>query len=424
MTFLFAFKNINNQKRRFAFIIFAVAVCFTLISLQTAVTDGMMITLRQKAALYFSGHISISGFIDGSAGMVNSDELIASLAGLDRNIIQVSRRTVYTRTDANLFFSGHSIRQRRLIGVDFDSEKAQFDYMQLTPSSDYDALVDKGGILISDTAAKLLKADVGDEINIFLTTDSGQYSTGVFIIRGIFVESSLFAYVAYIPIQDMNSMLGRDQSWNTDLAVFSKATANFFDLADLIRDKLSRSFNVLPRLDDRRDLLSALARTDADKTLAVMPLEAQLAQINQLVQAVSIVSYSLLAMLILITVIGLINTYKIIIFQRTREIGVLRAIGVKRGFVLASLLWESFILATIASSFGLLGSVVLQVVVAAIDFTQWPLIGFFTEKGRLVPYLDGFRVVLNYVLVATALVVAAVGPASRASRISPVEAMR
>lgn len=425
MSLYFAFKTIIAQKRRFLLILAAVAVCFTLITVLSGFTRGVMEAIETKAARYFSGHVSVSGYVDGAPGMRDPSLVMEAIGAYAEGIEGMSPRTVYYRTDASLFFGGESIRQRRLIGVRFRDELHQFEKLQLREGSDIGALSDGSmGILISESAARLLKARLGDEVVIFLTTDSGQYSTGTFVVKGIFLESSLFAYVAYIDIEAMNSLLGREIGAATDIAVFCANGVDGNDMTERIRTGLSSRFDVLPRLESRSALPAAIATAGSGSRLAVLSLDSQLSQIKSFIDAIMIINYVMLAVLILITVIGIINTYRIIVYQRTREIGVLRAIGMRRSSVVASFMWESLILSATASFLGLIAGVAIMQAVSAVDLSSIPITSIFTEKGRLVPYLDPHMVFLNFAIITVSLLVASFGPAYKASRISPIEAMK
>ncbi|HEY74648.1 MAG TPA: ABC transporter permease [Thermoflexia bacterium] len=111
---------------------------------------------------------------------------------------------------------------------------------------------------------------------------------------------------------------------------------------------------------------------------------------------------------------GMMNTMGMSIYERTREIGVLRALGWRKGRVLGMILRESLMLSLLGSAGGLLAALVLILLM-----NQNPSVAGFV-KFRFSPDL------LVQTLV-TALVLGALGgiyPAWRASRLQPVEALR
>jgi len=111
---------------------------------------------------------------------------------------------------------------------------------------------------------------------------------------------------------------------------------------------------------------------------------------------------------------GMMNTMMMSVFERTREIGVLRALGWRRTWILRMILRESLVLSLLGGVVGLVAGVGSIWLINLIPF----IAGFV--KARFSPELFAQALV-------TALVLGAVGgiyPAWRASRMRPVEALR
>ncbi|MET0952489.1 MAG: FtsX-like permease family protein [Aeromicrobium sp.] len=114
----------------------------------------------------------------------------------------------------------------------------------------------------------------------------------------------------------------------------------------------------------------------------------------------------------------IINTFSILVAQRSRELAVLRALGASRGQVSRSVLAEAFVVGLIGSTAGLvLGfglAAALRAVFASfgLDLTETSLV--FAPRTILLSYVVGVSVTM----------LAAYLPARRAARVAPVEAMR
>ena len=132
-------------------------------------------------------------------------------------------------------------------------------------------------------------------------------------------------------------------------------------------------------------------------------------QVDQLVNLV----YALLAMAILISLFGIANTLGLSIHERTRELGMLRAIGMSRRQVRTMIRYEAVITALIGAILGM----VLGLVFAAL--ISQPL----KDEGFTLSYPVGSLAVLT-ILSALAGVLAAIAPARRASRLDVLQSLQ
>jgi putative ABC transport system permease protein len=120
--------------------------------------------------------------------------------------------------------------------------------------------------------------------------------------------------------------------------------------------------------------------------------------------------YVLLALSVLISLFGIVNTLVLTVFERTREIGMLRAIGMTRRQVRRMIRHESVITALIGAVFGIaLGLVLAALLIARIDF--------------LVFAFPTTQVIVFAVAAILVGIVAAIFPARRAARLDPLEAL-
>ena len=120
--------------------------------------------------------------------------------------------------------------------------------------------------------------------------------------------------------------------------------------------------------------------------------------------------YVLLALSVLISLFGIVNTLVLTVFERTREIGMLRAIGMTRRQVRRMIRHESVITALIGAVFGIaLGLVLAGLLIARIDF--------------LVFAFPTTQVIVFAIAAVLVGIVAAIFPARRAARLDPLEAL-
>jgi putative ABC transport system permease protein len=136
--------------------------------------------------------------------------------------------------------------------------------------------------------------------------------------------------------------------------------------------------------------------------------DSQAAQINQILGLI----YTLLALAIVISLMGIANTLSLSITERTRELGLLRAVGMIRGQLRSSVRWESVIIAL----FGTLGGLAIGV------FFSWALVQAASDEGVKYQLPAGSLIVL-ILLGALAGVAAALRPGWRAAKLDVLRAI-
>jgi putative ABC transport system permease protein len=131
-------------------------------------------------------------------------------------------------------------------------------------------------------------------------------------------------------------------------------------------------------------------------------------QVNSLLGLV----YALLSLAVIVSLFGIVNTLALSIHERTRELGMLRAVGMSRRQVRTMVRYEAVITALIGAILGTVLGVIFAVLVSR------PL----ADDGFKLSYPVATLITL-LVLAAVAGVVAAIGPARRASRLDVLRAL-
>jgi len=137
--------------------------------------------------------------------------------------------------------------------------------------------------------------------------------------------------------------------------------------------------------------------------------EDQLAFVDQLLGIV----YAMLALAILIALMGIGNTLALSIFERTRELGLLRAVGMTRRQLRSTIRWESVIIAVQGAVLGLAIGI----------FFGWALVEALADDGFNTLSIPVPDLSLVVVLAALAGVAAAILPARRAARLDVLRAV-
>jgi putative ABC transport system permease protein len=192
------------------------------------------------------------------------------------------------------------------------------------------------------------------------------------------------------------------------------------------------------RLFDREDLFDqifivategASAASVAGQVQEVLPsgIEAITAtdaadeQADQIRQGLQFLQTALLVFAFVALFVGafvIFNTFNIVVTQRTRELGLLRALGASRPQVFGAVLLESAVVGLIGSALGLLAGIALALGLKAL----LALIGF--ELPPTGMKIEVTTIVVSLILGTAVTVVASTIPARRASKIAPIQALR
>jgi putative ABC transport system permease protein len=137
--------------------------------------------------------------------------------------------------------------------------------------------------------------------------------------------------------------------------------------------------------------------------------QSQAAQVNQLLGLV----YALLALAVIIALIGIVNTLMLSVFERTHEIGLLRAVGMKRRQIRAMIRSESVILAVFGAVIGIIVGTLLGIA----------LVSSLHSQGITVTSVPWSNLVVFLVLAGLLGLLAASWPARRAARLDVLAAI-
>jgi putative ABC transport system permease protein len=123
--------------------------------------------------------------------------------------------------------------------------------------------------------------------------------------------------------------------------------------------------------------------------------------------------YALLMLAVVIALLGIANTLALSIFERTRELGLLRAVGMGRSQVRSTVRWESIIIAVFGSTLGL----------AVGTFFGWATVRAMADQGIDTLTVPVTSLAIVTLIAAFAGAIAAVLPARRAAKVDVLKAL-
>ncbi|HSR19289.1 MAG TPA: ABC transporter permease, partial [Anaerolineales bacterium] len=291
---------------------------------------------------------------------------------------------------------GEQSRGVQVIGIDPDSA-AIARFRQGLLRGEFLQAGDRAGVLIGMPLASKLKMDVGDEVNLLVNRADGSVVEQPFTIRGVYSTqtSSYDENTLFLPLSKAQAFTGAQDHASTILLY--------------LEDR------------DQAEAVAAALRTPGYKVLTWREMNELIVQFEDFAGGYFVVLY-LIVLGITSTVVT--NTLVMAVFERTREIGVLAAIGMKRRGILLQFLAEAALLAT--------GGVIGGLALGALVVWYFATVGFnivgFGISGILLgdtihAYLTVDNMIQLGVLTYVVTLVAALYPAMLAARLEPIEAL-
>ena len=192
---------------------------------------------------------------------------------------------------------------------------------------------------------------------------------------------------------------------------------------------LAREWNLLPRshtTDEYRKRL-ALAALERDKgaTVSVHTMYEAASDILKLESVLNLITGWAVLFLFLIILIGVVNSLRMTIRERTREIGTLRAIGFQASQILSLFLLETLFLAIISCAAGVALSFLVMRGLSSIPFelSDNPM-GMLLVDGHLYFAPTAGGVLLSVAIISLMATATAFLPARSAARLPPADALR
>jgi len=397
--FKLAYRNIGRNKTRSLLSSLAVGVGMALLLLMVSVLEGEMTGALQNTIRLQSGHLQIrpASYEENKISLKWEDliEDPEQVAGKIESLPQVTVATPRLSASAILTISNES-KGVQILGIDPESE-ANKPFRDGMLSGEFIKADDREGILIGNILAEKLSLKVNDKVNLLVTTSNGDINEQLFTIRGIFTTRTP----------------GYDES--TIFMPLAKAQA-----ITTTENHASTIFVLLQNSEDAEAVAQALQSNNL-KVLTWREQNQFVVQFEDYANAFFIVLY-LIVLGITATVVT--NTLVMAVFERTREIGILSAIGMKGSGIMAQFLAEAALLATGGVIGGLIigGAIVAYFTVYGIYIDDYGITGVLFED-RIYAHLTLANTINLAIVTYIITLIASLYPARLAARMEPVEAL-
>lgn len=397
--FKLAYRNIGRNKTRSLLSALAVGIGMSLLLLMASVLEGEMVGALQNTIRLQSGHLQIRpASYDENKISLKWEDLLENPDRLVEQIKSLPQVTVATPrlTASAILTVGDESKGVQILGVEPESDGNR-PFREGMLSGEFIQADDRGGILIGNVLAEKLNIKVGDQVNLLVTTSNGEVVEQLFAVRGVFTTRTP----------------GYDES--TILMPMAKAQA-----ITATENHASMIFVMLQQ-DDQAEAVAEALQTNNLKILTWREQNQFIVQFEDFANVYFIFLY-LIVLGITATVVT--NTLVMAVFERTREIGILAAIGMKGRGIMAQFLAEAALIATGGVIFGLLigGAMVAYFTVYGIYIGDYGLTGVLFED-RIYAHLTTENTINLAIITYIVTLIASLYPARLAARMEPVEAL-
>ena len=402
---LIAARNLLRNPRRSAIMIGGAASGVLGFVFVLGFFDGFFEQTIESSTRYLTGHVQLerAGFRRDLAPELSIDDPQVLVEQLRRAPgVAAAAPRVQVQALASTAAKSEGIV---LIGIDPPAERSVTFIDRTIVQGKALAAGAEREVMIGRQLAEKLRLRLGEKMVVMAQAADGQLGTAAYRVSGIFATESTsfdgaFAFVTLPAAQSLLALGSRVSTVNIRL-----------------EDRL--------RLGSTVDELRARVQVPG---LVFVPWQQLLPQLDEMVKFNRVVSNILLAVLLLVVATAVMNTVFMAVAERTREFGVMMALGTPPAAIRRMVVYETLVLLVLAllGGYGLGIALVGYFGTAGMDFS-----GFFRGysaipgvTGIVYPQLFAATVVPPGVALLIAGVLVSLLPASRAARLDPATAIR
>jgi putative ABC transport system permease protein len=427
-----AIRNLTRQKKRTLLLAGAIAFGLMIVTVINGFVGAFKTNISENFANLVAGHIFVEGIEKSPTGkeltIMRDDAAIQEAvkqAGIPAKY--VTKRSGF---DGALVYAGKTAKVG-VYGVDFANETYLPERLAFV-SGGMQGMSAKDGFILSEPIAKKLGVEVGDRVLVQMKTYTGQQNVGEFAIAGITADPGILGSTSsYANKPYVNELLNLQPGDYQTFGLYLPSIEGMDKYGNALYESLRTKAQVFSRDNkgQEKNFIKAMMSQSKKETWTgtkyrVLTLNDYLQQVQQIVDVLNSVSLGILLVLFLIIMVGILNTFRIIIYERIREIGTMRSMGMQRGEVRSLFLWEA--------TFLTLGGVVAGIALALLIMGGVSLWNFglnsplfiILKNGHMTFRLQLDKTLADILIVAALTLAAAYIPARSAARLDPAVALR
>ncbi|HED01156.1 MAG TPA: ABC transporter permease [Proteobacteria bacterium] len=399
-----AWRNLWRNVRRTLITISAMSLALSIMILTLSLVEGMHRQMVHYATRLFAGDIQIH-----KKGYFESKDIYDYLSGGGADTLAAVRRPGLHASPrlfgSGLASSGENSTGTILWGIDPQQER------RVTELSSH---LLKGGFLTSRSGkevvlgkmlAENLKVDVGDELVILTQAADGSLGNDIFSVRGVLqsIGDEIDRGAVIMGIDELGKLL-------------------------VLPDKVHEIAISLSRPEMVDGIQAQLEKILEGKGVEVCSWKEIFPQIKEMLELNQVWMYIMLLIVFGLASLGVLNTMLMALFERTREFGLVMALGLRPLSIVGMILLETLLLSLVSTVVGAAVGIGLSSYLAAHGwnlsrFSEGFSMSGLTVSTTIYAHLSMGGVFASIICMILVSLVAAFYPAIKAARLEPVSAL-
>ena len=343
-----AWRNLRRNAARTGLTAGGIGFSVLLVSFAMSLQSGSYDIMIDSATRYFTGHAQISE--KSYADQPRLDRTIENVQALQATLSAIDGLTVFPRVQAFAVVSkGEKSLGGMVLGVDFEAEQQRLDIYDNVIEGTVPTQTDQA--LIGASMARNLGAVVGDELVVLGSGKQGAVAAAIFAVSGI-VET------------------GQDALDRTLVFAPFAGVAETLYLQD-------EAHMLLLMVDDLSQLGAIATQINPllPEQLTLQTWQQLMPLIEQSIEMDKAGGYLFFSMLLILVTFAVVNTFVMVLYERTREFGLFMALGMRPWQVIGQVQFEALLLSSLGVALGL--------------GLSYPLIDYLTGVGIPVHQIGG-----------------------------------
>ncbi len=429
-----AYRNVSRQKRRSNLLGLAIAFGVMMIVLVNGLSQGLVVNTMTNFESILGGHVYITGnvLLDNkkiSSRIENPEVVDKVLPSISEYVRDYQKRS---GIDGRFIFRSN-VSTENIQGVNFNQETELLSTLKIVNGSIAD-LDKENAIIIPDKVASELGVVVGEELLVSFETVTGQANVGSFIVVATTDDMSMMGFsYSYAHLEYVNSLIGLEIDEYQYLNLFLYSLNSIPKVQSLLEKGIEElGYSLKPKIDsndpsERMKMMFSSAVDEepwSETRFEVTTLNDFMDAVTQVLAILNGIALGVFLIMLVITMVGLINTFHMIMIERVQEIGTMRAVGMRKRDVSRQFILEGVILVLRGAFFGLIAAFVVTFILSLISFPLDSNFAFIMNKGHISVVIQPLSVLLVVGIVTIITIIAVAGPARKAAKLSPADALR